>query len=862
MTVRCGATSCTRAHLGRARGLVLYLFVLSLIAIRVAQAEQAPAEFKPDQNWLATVQNNIEAQEYRPSKQMVGIEGEKVKEPKWHINNRAQGFKSAVSKDGWEIAPRPPAKRIDPKDPTKHLKEDTTTREEGPKWHWRYRFSALSRGTERTKLSAPEVSDRDDTVFLKYSPSVSKWYKNSKAGIEQGFEIKEKPHAKGKGELVLVGEVKTDLAVNKPSKEKISFSKNGAELVQYAGLKVIDASGKALPSWLSYSAKSSAQQLLIHIDDSAAVYPLMVDPLATSPAWIGESNQVDAQYGYSVASAGDVNGDGFSDVLVGAWAYSNGENEEGRAYLYHGSVAGLETSASWERESDSGGARFGWSVSGAGDVNGDGFSDVLVGEPGGAFRGRAYLFLGSGSGLSTWAWMTEADQSGSNYGFSVSSAGDVNGDGFSDVVVGAWSYDEPEDTEGKAFLFLGSISGPSTNPDWTAQSDQMFGYFGFSVSSAGDIDGDGYSDVLVGAWGMSNGESMEGQAYLYRGSASGLATVAVWIGESDQANAYYGEKVSSAGDVNGDGFSDVLIGAKNFANGESSEGIALLYYGSAGGLSTQAGWSKEGDQSTAYFGASVAAAGDVDGDAYDDVLVGASHFDNGEGIGEGQAFLFRGGASGLATTAAWTGESNQVGAEYGVVVSSAGDVNADGASDIIIGSRYFDNGENNEGNAFLYLGILSATPTPSPATPTPVAIYPGSGGLPAPAVSVSGRSATITAPQVTPQLTTRARNAAIKKLMKSGLTRPQAIRALTKLKLTYIFTVKQSGKASAQSGDGVETQASSITRRSKRNQITLNNLSQGAKSASYRIEIAAGNPPVVLGVTKPSSRAAFTIPPG
>jgi hypothetical protein len=857
MKLRCSARTDAITSLALTSGLGVLLLTLEF-----AQADQKPQAFKPDQNWLATVQNNIEAQEYRPSKQMVGIEGENLKEPKWHINNRAQGFKSAVSKDGWEIAPRPPAKKIDPKDPTKHLKEDTTKGAEGPKWHWRYRFSALSRGAERTKLSVPEVSDKDETVYLKYSPSVSEWYKNSKLGIEQGFEIKEKPHAKGKGELVLVGEVKTDLAVNKPSKEKISFSKNGAELVQYAGLKVLDASGKTIPSWLSYSAKSSAQQLLIHIDDSAAVYPLMVDPLATSPAWVGESNQVDAQYGYSVASAGDVNGDGFSDVLVGAWAYSNGENEEGRAYLYHGSVAGLETSASWERESDSGGARFGWSVSGAGDVNGDGFSDVLVGEPGGAFRGRAYLFLGSGSGLSTWAWMTEADQNGSNYGFSVSSAGDVNGDGFSDVVVGAWTYDEPEDNEGKAFLFLGSISGPSTNPDWTAQSDQMFGYFGGSVSSAGDIDGDGYSDVLVGAWGMSNGESMEGQAYLYRGSASGLATVAVWIGESDQANAYYGEKVSSAGDVNGDGFSDVLIGAKNFANGESSEGIALLYYGSAGGLSTQAGWSKEGDQSTAYFGASVAAAGDVDGDAYDDVLVGASHFDNGEGIGEGQAFLFRGGASGLATTAAWTGESNQVGAEYGVVVSSAGDVNADGASDIIIGSRYFDNGENNEGNAFLYLGILSATPTPSPATPTPVAIYPGSGGLPAPAVSVSGRSATITAPQVTPQLSTRARNAAIKKLMKSGLTRPQAIRALTKLKLTYIFTVKQSGKASAQSGDGVETQASSITRRSKRNQITLNNLSQGAKSASYRIEIAAGNPPVVLGVTKPSSRAAFTIPPG
>ena len=195
MTVRCGATSCTPAHLGRARGVALYLLIFALISIRVAQAEQTPTEFKPDQNWLATIQKNIESQEYRPSKQMVGLQGEKVKEPKWHINNRAQGFKSAVSKDGWEITPRPPAKKIDPKDPTKHLKETAAKKDEAPKWHWRYRFSALSRGAERTKLSVPEVSDRDETVYLKYSPSVSEWYKNSKLGIEQGFEIKEKPRS-------------------------------------------------------------------------------------------------------------------------------------------------------------------------------------------------------------------------------------------------------------------------------------------------------------------------------------------------------------------------------------------------------------------------------------------------------------------------------------------------------------------------------------------------------------------------------------------------------------------------------------------------------------------------------------------
>jgi hypothetical protein len=98
--------------------------------------------------------------------------------------------------------------------------------------------------------------------------------------------------------------------------------------------------------------------------------------------------------------------------------------------------------------------------------------------------------------------------------------------------------------------------------------------------------------------------------------------------------------------------------------------------------------------------------------------------------------------------------------------------------------------------------------------------------------------------------------------MKSGLTRPQAIRALTKLKITYIFTVKQGGSASS-SSDEIGAQASSITRRSKRNRLTLNNLAPGAKAASYRIEIAAGSPPVVLGVTKPSAQAVFAIaPPG
>ena len=709
MKGRCGFTLWSPPH-PRLLGICSLIICALLLSITAfAHAEQSKEEFKADPGWLATIQKNMEADEYRPSKQTVGLKGAKTKEPKWHINNRAQGFRSAVSKDGWEIEPRPPTKAIDPKDPTKH--KETPAIKNPPKWYWRYKFSSLSRGKDLTKLSAPEVRDESDTVHLTYSPSVSEWYKNSKAGIEQGFEIKEKPHSSVTGELLLVGDVKTDLAVLSPTREKISFSENGVEVVQYAGLKVIDASGKTLPSWLSYSVKGRSKQLLIHIDDSQAVYPVVVDPLASSAAWTGESNQTQAWYGSSVSSAGDVNGDGYSDVVVGAWQYDNGELNEGRAYLYHGSASGLSTTAAWTGESNQASAWYGYSVSSAGDVNGDGYSDVLVGayryDNGETDEGRAYLYHGSASGLSTTAaWTGESNQASAYYGASVSSAGDVNGDGYSDVLVGAYYYDNGETDEGRAYLYLGSGGGLTTTSSWTGESNQADALYGYSVSSAGDVNGDGYSDVVVGAYYYSNGQTYEGRVYLYHGSASGLPTTAAWIGEPNQGVSYYGNSVSSAGDVNGDGYSDVVVGAYGYNNGQVLEGRAFLYHGSASGLSTTAAWTGESNQGSAYYGWSVSTAGDVNGDGYSDVLIGAYYFDNGQN-NEGRAYLYHGSASGLSATAAWTGESNQADAQYGNSVSTAGDVNGDGYSDVVVGALQFSNGETYEGRAYLYHGSAS-----------------------------------------------------------------------------------------------------------------------------------------------------------
>ena len=172
-------------------------------------------------------------------------------------------------------------------------------------------------------------------------------------------------------------------------------------------------------------------------------------------------------------------------------------------------------------------------------------------------------YSGSGGGLSEsadWSAGSESEQDNAYFGFSVGTAGDVNGDGISDVIVGAYG-------ENKVYVFYGSADGLSTIPAWTAVSDQAGALFGVSVGTAGDVNGDGYSDVIVGA---SYYEGFKGGVFVYYGSADGLPVdpgeniatpvSAAWTAESDQPNAYFGCSVGTAGDVNGDGYSDVFCG--------------------------------------------------------------------------------------------------------------------------------------------------------------------------------------------------------------------------------------------------------------------------------------------------------------
>jgi len=392
----------------------------------------------------------------------------------------------------------------------------------------------------------------------------------------------------------------------------------------------------------------------------ASVYLGSSSGLATIPIWTADGDQAQAHFGHSVAGAGDVNGDGYDDVIVGAPDFDNPQTDEGIARVYLGSPTGPAAVAAWTAEGNQGGALFGFSVSAAGDVNGDGFGDVIVGAPrfdNGEFdEGRAFVYLGSATGLATVAaWTAESDQAVAlsspvgSFGNSVGTAGDVNGDGYDDVIVGDPRFGEGLPAyRGSAFVYTGSATGLSLAPAWTEDNGAMgFSYFGASTATAGDVNGDGFDDVIVGAprccdW--KGDESSEGHAYGYLGSALGLAAAPQWSisGPSDvfDPDSLLGDPLATAGDVNGDGFDDVVVTAAGWDE-------VYSYLGSATGLRVQRHWMADGDWA--------AGAGDVNGDGYDDVLVGFSSF-NGGFPDEGRVQLYLGSAVGLVRSAVFAGD--------------------------------------------------------------------------------------------------------------------------------------------------------------------------------------------------------------
>jgi hypothetical protein len=383
------------------------------------------------------------------------------------------------------------------------------------------------------------------------------------------------------------------------------------------------------------------------------------------------------------------------------------------------------TTAGWNFEGDQANTSFGLQWSPAGDVNGDGFDDLIAGAysentANGDLSGQVKVFFGSETGFdpTTPDWIINGEFPGDRLGYSVSSAGDVNGDGFDDVLIGAHWYSQEISGRGKAYLFYGSKTGLSSIPAWTKTGTQTEEYLGIHVTTAGDVNGDGFSDIAISSRGFDNVEPDEGRIYVFHGSSSGLSNTADWMAESNQTGSLFGVWLNSLGDVNGDGFDELAVGAYDYSNGQTGEGAVFVWYGSEDGLNegedgtpANVDWMAESnraeDDNGRDFGARVGTPGDVNGDGYNDIVVSASEFPN-PTFAEGVVFLWYGSQNGLnggtfgsPSNPAWFAESNNYGFAYGYITGKPADVNGDGYGDVIVGCLYYNSGY---GAVFAYFG--------------------------------------------------------------------------------------------------------------------------------------------------------------
>lgn len=601
--------------------------------------------------------------------------------------NHAQGLKLSVDSKGLHFSPQ---------DSTK--KGEVTLA-----------YAGVGRAGEElasAELPAPELAgcEQDGRVDeageclkrIQFAhPGLLEWWENRVPGIEQGFTLAQRPA--GEGSLLIGLDVKRGRIATLDESSAVIDGGAGFQL-KYGQLSARDAKGDAVP----ISLRPGNGQLLLELDDSTATYPLAIDPIVSTKQW-DVTGATGALLGGNVVPLGDVNGDGYGDFAVSASNATNSTNSAltgaGRVDVYYGSATGPSPYADLRIEGTQSNMHLGTSVAAAGDVNGDGFSDMIVGASGyangQASEGYARIYIGGANGLVTTStfWNVESNTANASFGAAVAGIGDINHDGYADVAVGAPFFTNNYLYEGRVTVYFGKAAGANmaTNTaDWTDYGGTASMHYGSAVSAAGDVNGDGYFDFAAGAPDYNG----KGAVWVFKSNAAAqISTYQSVIGTV--SNLRLGASLAFT-DVNGDGYSDVIMGQPEL----TSPDIGQVQVKLGGPTNWSATTTLPGVEAGAGFGARVASLGDVNGDGYGDVGLASPYALGYSGTGEGKWAIYMGSEVGLQTSPNIWGYGSTTGIRCGAGLGTAGDVNGDGYSDVIVGcpSKY------GTGEAFLYLG--------------------------------------------------------------------------------------------------------------------------------------------------------------
>ncbi len=425
----------------------------------------------------------------------------------------------------------------------------------------------------------------------------------------------------------------------------------------------------------------------------------------TSAAWMmivpARDTPLDTWHGI----VSDYDGDGRADVAIGApSATTMAGREAGSVRIVPGAARG--SVAVRTLSGAAAGGRFGWSLAAAGDVDGDGFVDLVVGAPmasGG--DGRAYVFRGGRTGLTeSPAWVFSLPDSGAEFGRAVAGVGDINADGFADIAIGApRARADGRDGAGRVAVYFGGRDGPQSTPSADFLGLAIDDALGLAIAGAGDANGDGFADVAIAANGVAEG----GRVQLYTGSDVALS------GRPDRTllgaarRDHFGQQIDLDGDVNGDGFADLLVGAPNAdPDGLPEAGAVFVFAGSSSGPPPAPSREYDG-ASGEHLGFSVAHAGDFDGDGIDDAIFGAPNARVGALEVAGLIRVHRGGPDGLVAASPLVVSGMRANGALGISVAGCGDTDGDDLVDVVAGALLAAGSSGTAGGAIVVPGRRS-----------------------------------------------------------------------------------------------------------------------------------------------------------